>query len=70
MKPLRTGEQARQWLDEQGISITAFALAHGLDPATTYQVLAGRKKGKRGHAHDAAVELGMKQGVRLTEDAY
>ena len=33
------------------------------DPATTYQVLAGRKKGRRGEAHRVAVLLGMKLGT-------
>ena len=40
-----------------------FAREHGIDPATTYQVLSGRKKGKRGEAHKVAVLLGMKDGI-------
>ncbi len=39
-----------------------------MDPATTYQVLAGRKKGRRGEAHKVAVLLGMKEGVILAEN--
>ena len=38
-----------------------------MDPATTYQVLAGRKKGRRGEAHKVAVLLGMKDGIILNE---
>ncbi len=45
----------------------AFAREHGVDPATTYQVLAGRKKGRRGEAHKVAVLLGMKEGIILSE---
>ena len=45
----------------------AFAREHGVDPATTYQVLAGRKKGRRGEAHKVAVLLGMKEGIILDE---
>ncbi len=45
----------------------AFAREHGVDPATTYQVLAGRKKGRRGEAHKVAVLLGMKEGIILAE---
>ncbi len=45
----------------------AFAREHGVDPATTYQVLAGRKKGRRGEAHKVAVLLGMKDGIILAE---
>ncbi|MDD5443804.1 MAG: DNA-binding protein, partial [Pseudomonas fluorescens] len=40
---------------------------HGVDPATTYQVLAGRKKGRRGEAHKVAVLLGMKEGIIVDE---
>ena len=39
-----------------------------MEPATTYQVLAGRKKGRRGEAHKVAVLLGMKDGIILAED--
>lgn len=39
-----------------------------MDPATTYQVLAGRKKGRRGEAHKVAVLLGMKDGIIPTEE--
>ena len=46
-----------------------FAREHGVDPATTYQVLAGRKKGKRGEAHKVAVLLGMKDGIIPSRDA-
>lgn len=62
MPNLRTPEQAREWLDQQGKSVTEFAAENGLDLHTTYQVLAGTKKGRRGMAHKAAVALGIKQG--------
>ncbi|WP_307495549.1 MULTISPECIES: DNA-binding protein [Pseudomonas] len=45
----------------------AFVREQGVDPATTYQVLAGRKKGRRGEAHKVAVLLGMKEGIILAE---
>ena len=63
MPELRTPEQARAWLDAQGKSVTQFAGEHQLDLHTTYQVLAGTKKGRRGEAHKVAVALGIKQGV-------
>ncbi|ARU88271.1 DNA-binding protein [Pseudomonas sp. M30-35] len=63
MHATRTPAQAKAWLDSLGITIKDFADNHGLDPATTYQVLAGTKKGKRGEAHKAAVLLGIKDGV-------
>ncbi|SDU97813.1 DNA-binding protein [Pseudomonas mucidolens] len=67
MPGIRTAAQAKAWLDHQGKSVQAFAREHGVDPATTYQVLAGRKKGRRGEAHKVAVLLGMKEGVVLNE---
>jgi len=60
MPNLRTAEQAREWLDAMGKSVAEFATEKGLDQATTYQVLRGVKKGKRGEAHRVAVALGMK----------
>lgn len=63
MTGIRTAAQAKAWLDHQGKSVQEFAREHGVDPATTYQVLAGRKKGKRGEAHKVAVLLGMKDGI-------
>lgn len=60
MNRLRTPAEAKLWLQNQGVSIQAFAQAHDLDAATCYQVLDGRKKGLRGKAHQAAVALGIK----------
>jgi gp16 family phage-associated protein len=68
MPGIRTAAQAKAWLEHQGKSVQAFAREHGVDPATTYQVLAGRKKGRRGEAHKVAVLLGMKEGVILAEN--
>ena len=59
--------RSKAWLDHQGKSVQAFAREHGVDPATTYQVLAGRKKGRRGEAHKVAVLLGMKEGIIVEE---
>ncbi|MBY8930083.1 DNA-binding protein [Pseudomonas sp. Wu6] len=67
MPGIRTAAQAKAWLEHQGKSVQAFAREHGVDPATTYQVLAGRKKGRRGEAHKVAVLLGMKEGIILAE---
>lgn len=59
----RTPAQAKAWLEAQGISVKDFAEQNGLDQSTTYQVLAGTKKGRRGEAHKAAVALGIKLGA-------
>lgn len=63
MHATRTPAQAKEWLESQGKTVKQFAAEHGLDQFTTYQVLAGTKKGKRGAAHRAAVLLGIKDGV-------
>jgi gp16 family phage-associated protein len=63
MHATRTPAQAKAWLESQGKTIKEFADEHGLDRATTYQVLAGTKKGRRGEAHRAAVLLGIKEGT-------
>jgi len=58
-----TREQAREALNQRGISIAEFARAHDLNPNLVSDLLAGRKKGLRGEAHRAAVLLGIKDGV-------
>ena len=62
MPQLLSPAQAREALDRQGKSIAEFARQHHLDEPTVYQVLSGRKKGRRGEAHRAAVLLGIKTG--------
>ncbi|KPW35253.1 hypothetical protein ALO95_03341 [Pseudomonas syringae pv. antirrhini] len=68
MPGIRTAAQAKAWLDQQGKSVQEFARENSIDPATTYQVLAGRKKGRRGEAHKVAVLLVMKIGTIPTTE--
>ena len=63
MHQLLTPEQARAALDMAGKSIAEFAREHSLDEPTVYQILAGRRKGRRGEAHRPAVLLGIKAGT-------
>ncbi|MCC5882499.1 MAG: DNA-binding protein [Halomonas sp.] len=58
-----TREQAREALDKRGITIAEFCRAHDLNANLVSDLLAGRKKGRRGEAHRAAVLLGIKDGV-------
>ncbi|WP_025994432.1 DNA-binding protein [Pseudomonas viridiflava] len=67
MTSLRTHEEAKLWLDAQGMSVAEFCRRHDLDQFTTYQVLDGRKKGLRGKAHKAAVALGIKANNLQTD---
>lgn len=62
MPQMLTRAQARACLIRQGKTVAAFAREHGLDRNIVYQVLDGRKKGRYGEAHRAAVLLGIKVG--------
>ncbi|WP_439449417.1 DNA-binding protein [Stenotrophomonas sp. ATs4] len=57
---LRTAGQARQWLIDNGLSVTAFAERHGLDRNAVNNALRSTSKCRIGKTHDAAVALGMK----------
>ncbi|MEG1971297.1 MAG: DNA-binding protein [Burkholderiaceae bacterium] len=59
---LRTAGEARQALQDKGVSITQWALANRFSPNLVFEVLGGRKKGVRGQAHNIAVKLGIKHG--------
>lgn len=58
-----TTEQARAELDRRGISIAEFSRINELNKNLVSDLLNGRKKGRRGEAHRAAVLLGIKDGV-------
>jgi gp16 family phage-associated protein len=57
-----TPEQARAQLDRAGISIAEFCRTYSLNKNLVSDLLNGRKKGRRGESHRAAVLLGIKQG--------
>ncbi len=63
MHALLTPEQARAALDRRGKSIAEFSREHDLNKNLVSDLLNGRKKGRRGEAHRAAVLLGIKDGV-------
>ncbi|MCL8302166.1 DNA-binding protein [Pseudomonas mosselii] len=58
-----TPEQARAALDRRGMSIAEFCRIHSLNKNLVSDLLNGRRKGRRGEAHRAAVLLGIKDGV-------
>lgn len=64
-----TPEQARAQLDRTGISIAEFCRTHSLNKNLVSDLLNGRKKGRRGESHRAAVLLGIKQGEIPTTTA-
>lgn len=57
-----TPDQAREKLDRVGMSIAEFCRKHDLNKNLVSDLLNGRKKGRRGEAHRAAVLLGIKVG--------
>ncbi len=69
MNKLRTPQEARAWLDYQGITISQWARENGVHHALVREVLAGRKKCMRGVSHNIAVLLGIKHGVLTTKPA-
>jgi gp16 family phage-associated protein len=60
---LKTLEEVRAEFDRCGVSVSSWAVKHGIPRNIASGVLQGRLKGKRGHAHNAAVLLGLKEGV-------
>ncbi|EPJ83222.1 MULTISPECIES: DNA-binding protein [Pseudomonas] len=58
-----TPDQVREQMDRQGVSIADFSRKHRLNKNLVSDLLNGRKKGKRGEAHRAAVLLGIKEGT-------
>ncbi len=58
-----TPEQARAVLDRKGISIAEFSRQNALNSNLVSDLLNGRKKGRRGESHRAAVLLGIKVGT-------
>lgn len=56
----RTPAQAKAWLIAHGISVTDLARKHSIPCWAFYDVLDGRRIGRRGQAHTAAVILGIK----------
>ena len=69
MTKLRTPEEARAWLDYQGITVAQWARENGMHGSLVREVLAGRKKCLRGMSHNIAVLLGMKHGQITTRPA-
>lgn len=65
--PLKSATQARNDLDARGVTIAQFARDHDIPYHVVQQVLKGRKKGRHGMAHNAAVLLGMKHGVIVAD---
>ncbi|WP_419629365.1 DNA-binding protein [Thiolapillus sp.] len=53
-------KEIRKCFEDEGLTISEWAAAHGFNRGEVYAVLSGRVKGVRGRAHQIAVELGLK----------
>jgi len=57
---LRTPAEVRSWFERTGTSISDWCKDKGLPAPVVYSLLSGRSRGRRGVAHVAALELGIK----------
>lgn len=55
-----TAEQAKRWVQGQGMTLKQFATRHQLPYRTVSEVIRGVNKGLYGQGHKAAVALRMK----------
>ena len=62
----RTPEEARQWMDEQGLSQAELARQFGVTSSLVDAILRGTKPCKRGASHNIAVYLGLKRGQAVS----
>lgn len=65
--PLRTQAQARQWMDEQGLSKAELARQFGVSVSLVDAILRGNKPCKRGASHNISVYLGLKRGQAVAK---
>lgn len=66
----KTPEEVKAEFERAGISIAAWAKAHGFNRMTVYGVLSGRHKGSRGNTHLIAVALGLKHGQVVSANDF
>lgn len=63
---LSTPAEAHQRFRDNGVSVAAWAVRNGFNPAIVYAVLRGGRKCVRGQSHAIAVSLGIKPGYRAS----
>ncbi|MDR1276080.1 MAG: DNA-binding protein [Candidatus Accumulibacter sp.] len=59
----QTPESAARWFGDHGICMAHWARDFGFNRFVVIDLLRGKLKGRRGHAHHAAVALGLKPVV-------
>ncbi|HRD34599.1 MAG TPA: DNA-binding protein [Rhodocyclaceae bacterium] len=69
-RKLRTPQEVRaDWL-RRGLTLSAWAKAHGYTKISVSNVLSGRNGGSRGLGHEIAVKLGIKDGVIVEGEGH
>ena len=66
---LCTPAEARQWMDEQGLSQAELARRFHVSPSLVDAILRGNKPCRRGVSHNIAVFLGLKAGQAVSRRA-
>lgn len=59
---MKTPEQVRSELDQIGKPLKQWCREHQINYSSAVKLLSGKVKGRWGHAHRAAVLLGIKHG--------
>lgn len=65
----KTRDEVLSEMKVRGVSVAAWARAHGCSPSLVYRVLAGHDP-QRGESYRIAVELGLKPRVELGVKAF
>ena len=55
-------DAVRAEFERNGLAVADWARANGFSPPLVYQILAGRKRCRRGKSHEIAIRLGLKAG--------
>ena len=56
-----TPDMVKAKFEAEGITMTAWAKAHGFTPLAVYQVLNGYSRGTRGNSRKIAIALGLRE---------
>ena len=62
VRGVRSPAEARNLIEQTGISIAEWARENRFSAGLVYQVLEGNRKCMRGQSHQIAVALGLKEG--------
>jgi len=62
---VRTPEEVYADLVARGVNISEWSRDHGFSRYTVLDLLRGKRVGRRGEAHKAAIALGLKQDPEL-----